>query len=93
MEEKTWFAERQSDSKRIMRDVFWDFGIAVPVSRNTRNSSNDALRAEQLLPLENIARLLQRTFSAGALRHCDNCMQPIEEQLGYCDQRSDVAIA
>jgi superfamily II DNA helicase RecQ len=25
--------------------------------------------------------------------HCDNCMQPIEEQLGYCDQRSDVAIA
>jgi len=25
--------------------------------------------------------------------HCDNCMQPIEEQLGYRDQRSDVAIA
>ena len=25
--------------------------------------------------------------------HCDNCMQPIEEQLGYCDQRSDVTIA
>ena len=54
--------------KRIMRDVF---GISALRSRSagTRETrANDALRAEQLLPLENIARLLQRTFSAGALR-------------------------
>jgi ATP-dependent DNA helicase RecQ len=25
--------------------------------------------------------------------HCDNCIQPIEEQLGYRAQRSDAAIA
>jgi ATP-dependent DNA helicase RecQ len=86
--------------KRIMRDVF---GISALRSRSagTRETRAEHEKLEQMMLYGQSSSCrwkilydyFNEPFPQERCGHCDNCMQPIEEQLGYCDQRSDVAIA
>jgi len=79
--------------KRIMRDVFGISALCPGQQEHEKLEQMMLYGQSSSCRWKILHDYFNEPFPQERCGHCDNCMQPIEEQLGYCDQRSDVAIA